>query len=101
MRKAVIKLDNDNQTKGKVYNIIECSDSGIDGIRFPNGYTIWDCTQYAVKIGDDWENGVYTSGDKNVPYIPSTEEKLIETQQEVSNLEDSMLSLMDTMVTMM
>ena len=98
LRKALI-----DKPSGTVIGVLEVSEKGFGKLTAGKDQLYWDCTRWAVQPGDIFKDGVfYTQTDPStqVEYIPSTEEKLVETQQSVSDLEDSMLSLMDTMVTM-
>ena len=60
-KKAIILLDEGKQNEGEVINIIICDQRGMQGLRLPANQTLWDCTQWAVTIGDRWE-GVFTAG---------------------------------------
>lgn len=53
MRKAVINL-----STNEVENIIEYADRGV-AIRLPLGYTVYDCTNTAVQIGDTFTDGAF------------------------------------------
>lgn len=53
MQKAVI-----NTTTREVENIIEYADRGV-AIRLPLGYTVYDCSNVAVQIGDTFIDGVF------------------------------------------
>ena len=59
-KKAIILLDEGKQNEGEVINIIICDQRGMQGLRLPANQTLWDCTQWAVTIGDRWEDGVFT-----------------------------------------
>lgn len=99
LRKALI-----DKPSGTVIGVLEVSEKGFGRLTAGKDQLYWDCTRWAVQPGDKFVDGVfYTAADPSTPveYIPSTEEKLTETQQSVSDLEDSMLGLMDTIVTMM
>ena len=82
MKKAIIE-------NGKVVNIIECSDEGLKGLRFPAGQIVWDCGQYPVAIGDDFADGVFTREGEPLPPIPTIEQKLAEIQGEISDMQDA------------
>ena len=60
MRKAIIKLDENSQTGGKVSNIIEMLNESVIGFQLLLGYLLWDCGAYPVTIGDRWDDGVWT-----------------------------------------
>ena len=87
MKKAVIQ-------DGVVQNIIECSDEGLKGLRFPLGTTVWDCGVYPVAIGDQFSDGVF-SRDGN-PLSP-----VVTVQQQVDELSaqlDALLGIDETEV---
>ena len=73
MKKAVIE-------NNKVVNIIECSDEGLKGLQFPIGQLVWDCGQYAVAIGDDFEDGVFSRGNENISPILTVQDQINELQ---------------------
>lgn len=77
MRKAVIE-------NGIVKNIIEGSDEGIKGMRFPLGITVWDCGTYPVALGDRWENGRFYRDEDELAPVPTPE-------QEIAQLKDQLL----------
>ena len=60
MQKAVI-----NTTTREVENIIEYADRGV-AIRLPLGYSVYDCSNVAVQIGDTFEDGVFLRGGEPV-----------------------------------
>lgn len=82
MKKAVIR-------DGAVENIIECSDEGLKGLRFPIGTTVWDCGQYPVAIGDGFSDGVFSRGGQ--PLTP-----LITEQQQIDELRLQLDALLGT-----
>lgn len=53
MKKAVI-----NMISHEVENIIEYADRGV-ALRLPIGYTIYDCSNVNVQIGDTLEDGAF------------------------------------------
>lgn len=53
MRKAVI-----NTSTNEVENIIEYADRGV-ALRLPLNYTVYDCTNVAVQIGDTFIDGAF------------------------------------------
>lgn len=81
MRKAVIK---DN----KVINIIETDENGIQGLIMPEDQTLWDCTQYAVAIGDTFNDGVFYRESEPVEYVPSVEENIAMVKAENAQLKE-------------
>lgn len=80
MRKAVINL-----STSEVENIIEYADRGI-AIRLPIGYTVYDCTQYEVQIGDTFAEGVFYREGVPVEYKPSDAERLAQLEAEMNAL---------------
>lgn len=92
MRKAIIK---DN----KVINIIETDENGIQGLIMPENQVLWDCTQYAVGIGDTFNDGVFYRETKRVDYIPSTEEEVAVLKAKLSEVEATNLDLMEVALT--
>ena len=83
MRKAIIE-------NGTVINIIETGSNGINGIQLPINQTLWDCTQYAVGIGDKFIDGVFYRENERVEYIPSTEEKVAQLEAEKEQLKQEL-----------
>lgn len=53
MKKAVI-----NTSTNEVENIIEYADRGV-AIRLPLGYTVYDCSNVSVQIGDTFIDGAF------------------------------------------
>lgn len=80
MRKAVVNL-----STNEVENIIEYADRGI-AIRLPIGYTVYDCTQYDVQIGDAFEGGMFYREGVAVEYKPSDAERLAQLEAEMNAL---------------
>ena len=80
MRKAVINL-----STNEVENIIEYADRGI-AIRMPLGYAIYDCTQYAIQIGDTFVDGIFLRDGVPVEYKPSDAERLAQLEAELAAL---------------
>lgn len=96
LRKALI-----DKLSGTVIGVLEVSEKGFGRLTAGNGQLYWDCTRYAVQPGDLFVDGVfYTQADPSVPveYIPTTEEKLAQTNTNVTSLEDAVTGLMDMMV---
>lgn len=83
MRKAIIE-------NGVVINIIETGSNGINGIQLPLNQILWDCTQYAVGIGDKFIDGVFYRENEPVKYIPSTEEKVLMLESENKQLKEEL-----------
>lgn len=80
MKKAVI-----NTITKEVENIIEYADRGV-AIRLPIGYTVYDCTQYDVQIGDTFEGGTFYREGEPVEYKPSDAERLAQLEAEMNAL---------------
>lgn len=98
LRKALI-----DKTTGTVVGVMEVSETGFGKLTAGHDQLYWDCTRYAVSPGDKFIDGVfYTAADPSTPveYIPTTEEKLAGTQNDVATLQSSVLGLMNTIVTM-
>lgn len=74
MRKALIKLS----TK-EVENIVEYADRGI-ALRLPLGYTVYDCSNVAVQIGDTFEDGIFYRDGKPVESVPTAEDRLAQME---------------------
>lgn len=96
LRKALV-----DKLTGTVIGIIEISEKGFGKLTAGKDQLYWDCTRYAVQPGDLFVDGVfYTQADPSVQveYIPTTEEKLTQTNTNVTSLEDAVTGLMDMMV---
>ena len=94
-RKAIILLDEDNRTQGEVINIIICDDRGLQGLEVPENQIIWDCSNFAVNIGDKWVNGVFYRENELVEVFLSKEQmEIINLQRDISALERAMLTIM-------
>lgn len=96
LRKALI-----DKLSGTVIGVLEVSEKGFGRLTAGKDQLYWDCTRYAVQPGDLFVDGVfYTQADHSVPveYIPTTEEKLAQTNTNVTSLEDAVTGLMDMMV---
>ena len=70
MRKAVIKIS----TK-EVENIIEYADRGV-ALRLPIGYTIYDCSNVNVQIGDTFEDGAFYRNGEPVEIQPTDAQRM-------------------------
>lgn len=93
-RKAIILLDEDNRTQGEVINIIICDDRGLQGLEVPENQIIWDCSDFAVNIGDKWVNGVFYRENEPVEQLLSREQmEIINLQKDISALEKAMLTI--------
>ena len=95
-RKAIILLDEDNRTQGEVINIIICDDRGLQGLEVPENQIIWDCSDFAVNIGDKWVNGVFYRENEPVEQLLSREQmEIINLQKDISVLEKAMLTIIE------
>lgn len=95
-RKAIILLDEDNRTQGEVINIIICDDRGLQGLEIPENQIIWDCSDFAVNIGDKWVNGVFYRENEPVEQLLSREQmEIINLQKDISALEKAMLTIIE------
>ena len=79
MKKAVIE-------NSIVVNIIECSDEGLSGLRFPLGQTVWDCGQYAVAIGDSFADGVFSRDGEPLEAVPTEQQQINELRTVIDAL---------------
>ena len=79
MKKAVIQ-------NGVVVNIIECSDEGLKGLRFPLGTTVWDCGQYPVAIGDGFSDGTFSRDGQPVAANPTEQQQIDELRVQLDAL---------------
>lgn len=98
LRKALI-----DKPSGTVIGVLEVSEKGFGKLTAGKDQLYWDCTRYAVSPGDKFIDGVfYTAADPSTPveYIPTTDDKLAGTQNDVATLQSSMLGLMNTIVSM-
>ena len=85
-KRAVIALDENNLSSGIVENIIEISSDSAIGFQLPDNHTLWDCEQYPVMIGDEWNDGVFTREGKPLTPIPSVDEQMAELQAQLDAL---------------
>lgn len=74
--KAIILLDEGSKTKGAVENIIEITAQAAIGFNLPQGRLLWDCGQFPVAIGDDWEDGVFSRDGEALEPVPTVEERV-------------------------
>lgn len=79
-RKAIIALNNGSKTKGKVENIIEITAQAAIGFKLPQGRLMWDCGQFHVAIGDDWEDGVFSRDGGELEPVPTEEDQIAELE---------------------
>lgn len=106
-KKAIILLDEGKQNQGEVINIIVCDQRGMQGLRLPANQTLWDCTQYAVAIGDRWVDGVFYREAEPVEPIPTLEQQLailqaenaaLKAEQELQNSQIAYIGMMTEVV---
>lgn len=91
-RKAIIALNDGSKTQGKVENIIEITAQAAIGFKLPQGRLLWDCGQYPVAIGDDWNDGVFSrEGGELVP-VPTAEQKIAELEDTTNGVILDMLA---------
>lgn len=56
--------------------------------------TLWDCTRYAVNIGDRWKDGVFTRDEAAVAYVPSAEENVAVLQSQMAEKDEIINTLL-------
>lgn len=101
MTKAIIKFYAGSSTSGEVVNLVACGPDGGVSLKLPDGYTLYDSTNFALSVGDKFESGVfYTAADPTVPvaYVPTADEKIAAANNSITHLEDAVTGLMDMMV---
>lgn len=85
-KQAMIKLNEGGMTSGVVDNIIEIAAEAAIGLQLPDNHILWDCGQYPVAIGDEWNDGVFTrEGEALIP-IPTTEQQIADLQAQLDAL---------------
>ena len=93
MKQAIISLADGSMTSGKVSNIIEITQEAALGFVLPDNTLMWDCGQYPVAIGDDWDDGVFTrEGGALIP-LPTVEQQLLQVHAELSQSDAAALEL--------
>ena len=85
-KKAIVALNEGSMTSGIVDNIIEISADTAIGFKLPANHILWACDQYAVAIGDEWKDGVFTRNGEALTPIPTIEDELAELQAEMDAL---------------
>ena len=90
MKKAVVKFLDGKENKGTVINLIECDDHGLQGLQVPLVQCIWDCSNYQVAIGDYFKDGIFYHESKPVQYLPTVEQRLMETEAQLASLQRMM-----------
>lgn len=90
--KAIILLDEGSKTKGKVENLIEITAQAAIGFKLPAGRLMWDCGQFPVAIGDDWENGVFSREGEALEPVLTVEDRVNELEANDIALSDAMIA---------
>ena len=85
-KQAVILLNEGGMTSGIVDNLIEISADAAIGIELPENHILWDCGQYPVAIGDEWNDGVFTRNGESVYPVPTTGQKIADLQEQLDAL---------------
>lgn len=85
-KKAIIALYEGSVTSGVVENIIEIAASSPISLTLPAGRIMWDCGQYPVAIGDEWNDGVFTRNGEALVPIPSVESRLYDVETAINAL---------------
>ena len=85
-KQAMIKLDEGSMSSGVVDNIIEITADAAIGLQLPNNHILWDCGQYPVAIGDEWNDGVFTREGEVLTPIPTAEQQIAELQAQLDAL---------------
>lgn len=93
MRQAIITLANGSMTTGKVSNVIEITQEAALGFVLPDNTLMWDCGQYPVAIGDDWNDGVFTREGATLTPLPTVEQQLAQVRAELSQSDAAALEL--------
>ena len=93
MRKAIIALTEGSMTSGKVSNIIEITQEAAMGFMLPENHMMWDCKQYPVAIGDDWNDGVFTREGEALAPLPTLEQQLAIVQAQLSQSDSAVIEL--------
>ena len=87
MRKqAMILLNEGSMTSGVVDNIIEIAAEAAIGLHLPDNHILWDCGQYPVAIGDEWNDGVFTREGEPLTPIPTAEQQITDLQAQLDAL---------------
>lgn len=85
-RQAVIALNEGGMTSGIVDNIIEITADAAIGLKLPKNHILWDCAQYPVAIGDEWNDGVFTREGEPLTPIPTINEQMADLQAQIDAL---------------
>ena len=95
MKKAIIFLDGGSMTSGSVANIIEITEEAALGFVLPDNTLMWDCEQYPVAIGDDWNDGVFTREGAALIPLPTVEQQLAEVKAQQAQADAVAVELFD------
>ena len=79
MRYAVVR----NET---VDDVIECNGFTVQGLAKVMNCMLIACENYAVAVGDTYDNGVFYRDGEPLERIPSTDEKVAQLQSENAQL---------------
>lgn len=85
-KQAVILLNEGGMTSGIVDNLIEITADAAIGIELPENHILWDCGQYPVAIGDEWNDGVFTREGEALTPIPTAEQQIADLQAQIDAL---------------
>ena len=69
-----------------VDNIIECNGLTVQGLAKVMNCMLIACENYAVAVGDTYDNGVFYRDGEPLERIPSTDEKVAQLQSENAQL---------------
>lgn len=95
MKQAIISLADGSMTSGKVSNIIEITSEAALGFVLPDNTLMWDCGQYPVAIGDDWNDGVFTREGAALTPVPTVEQQLAETKSQLAQADAATVELFE------
>ncbi|MEA5136432.1 MAG: hypothetical protein VB035_09895 [Candidatus Fimivivens sp.] len=93
MKQAIISLADGSMTTGKVSNIIEITQEAALGFVLPDNSLLWDCGQYPVAIGDDWNDGVFTREGATLIPLPTVEQQVSQVRAGLSQSDAAALEL--------
>lgn len=95
MKQAIISLAEGSMTSGRVANIIEITEEAALGFVLPDNSLLWDCGQYPVAIGDDWNDGVFTREGEALTPLPTTGQQLAEVQAQLAQADAAAVELFE------
>ena len=96
MRKAIIALAEGSMSQGIVSNIIEITQEAAVGFMLPQNSLMWDCGQYPVAIGDDWQDGVFTRDGESLIALPTVEQQLDDVLAQLSQADGAVIELFES-----